>query len=80
MWATGPLIEVCTHPGALGLCTQAAEPLIWVHTDSWLWACAPSIAGQLIRLCAHRGFKLWLSRPLIEVCNHTAFQVWAPGH
>ena len=41
-----PLINVCVHPGALGLCTQVAKLLIWVHTDPWLWACAPGQLGR----------------------------------
>ena len=39
-----PVIGVHTHLGTLGLSAQAAGLLIWVHTDPWLWACAP---GQL---------------------------------
>ena len=59
--APRPLIEVCA---------QAAELLIWMHTDSWLWACVPRAAGPLIRFCAHPGFQLWATRPLIGVCTH----------
>ena len=32
MWAPRPLFGVHTYPGALGLFTQVAMPLIWVHT------------------------------------------------
>ena len=32
VWVSRPLIGVRTYPGALGLCTQAAWPLIWVLT------------------------------------------------
>ena len=74
------LIEVHSHPGALGLCAQAAQPLIWVHTDPRLWDCAPGAAWLLIRLRAHAGFQLWASRPLIEMRAYPGFQVWAPGH
>ena len=42
VWAPRPLIEVRTHPGALGLCAQAARLLIWVLTN-WAsgvcWGC-----------------------------------------
>ena len=33
VWAPRLLIRVPTSPGALGLCVQAAWPLIWVPTD-----------------------------------------------
>ena len=36
VWAARLLIEVCAHPGALCLCTQASGLLIW-HTDPRLW-------------------------------------------
>ena len=65
-----PLIKVHAHPGALGLCTHAAEPLIWMPTDPQLWACLPMAAWPLIRLWAHPGFQLWGSRPLSGVRAH----------
>ena len=36
---TQAAIRVCTHPRALGLCTQAARPLIWVHTNQASGVC-----------------------------------------
>ena len=70
-----PLIGVGIHRGALGLCAQATGSLIWVHTDSRLWACEPQAAGLLVRVCAHPGFQLCAPRPLIEVLTHLGFQV-----
>ena len=59
MWAPRLLIMVLTHPGALGRFAPAAEPLIWMHTDPWLWASVTVAAGSLIRLCAHSEFQVW---------------------
>ena len=59
VWALRALIEVCSYQGALGLCAQAAEPLLWMHTDAPLWACAAGAAGPLIRLYPHPGFQVW---------------------
>ena len=53
------LIEVHAHPGTLDLCAQAAELLIWMHTDSGLRACEPGAAGLLIRLLAQPEFQVW---------------------
>ena len=74
VWAPRPLIEVLAHPGALGLGTQAAKPLTWVHTDPHLWACVPGEAGPLIRLRVHPGFQLWAPSLLIELCTHLGFR------
>ena len=46
VWVPRSLIELRAHPGALGLCAQAAKSLIWMHTDPWLWAGAPRQPGR----------------------------------
>ena len=45
VWAPRLLIGVRTHMGALGLCAQAAGPVIGVYTDPRLWACEPGQPG-----------------------------------
>ena len=42
---TQAAIRVCTHPRALGLCTQAASPLIWVHTNQASGVCWGCLSG-----------------------------------
>ena len=71
VWVSRPLIEVRTHPGALGLCAQAARPLIRLlaHPGFHVWAPRP-----LICVHAKLGFQAWGPSLLIWVSTN-----WASG-